>query len=167
MPGQSVGAALEWRERCIRPRIKPLKEKWSDGEHQAAEAGSDGGLIWQESDIRRLSEYGLGYLLRIALACERNDFSQARAEFEIFVPMLRKNIWFEEFERDLALGCPDNEDSRVLVSRVKTELIPDLEAIARLHEDQSYRAETEGWLRRFEKVLEQTESAWGMKNPRA
>lgn len=167
MPTHSVSAAKDWRARCVRQRIKPLRERWSDGDHQADNAEGDAELIWDQCDIERLNEYGLEYLVRIALACEKKDFSQARAQFEIFIPVLRKNIWFEEFERDLALGCPDNEDSRVLVSRVKTELIPDLEVIARLHEDQSYRAETEGWLRRFEKVLEQTESAWGMKNPRA
>jgi hypothetical protein len=157
MPTHSVSAAKEWRTRCVRPRIKPLNERWSDGDHQVDDAES-AELIWHQCDIERLNEYGLGYLVRIALACEKEDFSQARAQFEIFIPMLRKYLWFAEFEHNVEAGCPDTEESRALMSRVRTELILDMEATVCLHEDRSYRAETEGWLRKFDKILEQMES---------
>ncbi len=83
MPTHSVSAAKDWRARCVRQRIKPLRERWSDGDHQADNAEGDAELIWDQCDIERLNEYGLGYLVRIALACEKKDFSQARAQFEI------------------------------------------------------------------------------------
>ena len=100
--------------------------------------------------------------MRITKACEKKDFARARAELDIFFPMLRMLLWFERFE--CMLDEPMSlEDERAWLAQIREELIPDMRVVACQHEKADYRAQVAELLAKIEGALPGIEARFAQR----
>jgi hypothetical protein len=173
MPLDSVEAAQEWRMVHLRPRVHPYAGQLyrngrypclpTDGKSKVESDGDDG--VGDDGDADELLiNHGLVYLWRITKACEQKDFARARAELDIFRPMLRMLLWFERYEHLLESdGLLSMEDERAWLAQIRAELLPDMRAVVCLHEKASYRAVVQELLSKIEGALPEMEARFAQR----